>query len=111
MAHAFSLNRYPHMSKPSNIGLKNIKILRSGDFGPDTDNPLIITSGISSLGPNAIGDLVLLLINYDSFSDHDDPYGHRDFGTLKYLNNYIYFKIDTLDSSSHQITLMLSTEW
>ena len=98
------------------IGKKNEQMLRSGDFGPYSNNPMRATSGVLDLGTDAIGEITLMLMQYDDFNSEHDPFGNRDFGSLNLPSITdndpikIYFQIDQVENKNSQITLMLPSE-
>ena len=69
-------------------------------FGePVVSCKIMLTEGISSLSPE---DQILVCAKvrqFDDFSEHNNPYGERDFGALDHKGNKIFWKIDYYDPS------------
>ena len=70
----------------------NDRIRTSGDFGPGTDNPLLVTPGVEHLGPSIINTACLQCMAFDAFDDAQTP--HHDFGSVSIEKTEIWFKID-----------------
>lgn len=58
---------------------------------------LIQTPGISALPAADQSRIREKVETYNGFTDGDDPYGERDFGTIEHNGNRIYWKIDYYD--------------
>lgn len=95
------------------IADRNDQIRRSGLFGPDEQNPLIITPGVAQLGDDALGFLVLDFMHYDDFDPADDPSGHHDFGVLNVSDTTVWFKLDRVgeDPDARIVTFCLPSEF
>ena len=97
---------------PSSVGRRNDEIRQQGLFGPGQENALIITPGVSELGPLALDQLVVKLMQFDGWDVADDPHGDRDFGTLTLGDTRVFFKIDRHETvpDARIITLLLPAE-
>lgn len=51
-----------------------------------------ITSGVQ--GMEDLYGLLDAVRNFDSFDEHNDPYGEHDFGSLEWQEETIFWKID-----------------
>jgi Protein of unknown function (DUF3768) len=85
----------------------------------------VITTGIATLGDEAVARIVKTITVYDDFCQENDPYGEHDFGTFDADGHTIFFKIDYYDptitfhsddpadpSVTHRvITIMLAEEY
>jgi len=101
------------MTQQKTIKDRNDEIRKSGDFGPETRNPLLVTPGVMALGEDAIAALFAEIMTYDRFDEGDDPENMHDFGTLKSGDTDVWFKIDL--SPEHAdlriFTLLLPSEY
>jgi hypothetical protein len=59
----------------------------------------VITAGISALGPEAVARLVQTIAVFDDFCHANDPHEERDFGSFKFDEVNVLFKIDYFDKS------------
>lgn len=57
----------------------------------------VMTPGIMALGLEAVDRILKAIAVFDDFSDANDPYDERDFGSLKAEGHAIFFKIDYYD--------------
>jgi hypothetical protein len=101
-------------TKVLEIGYKNDRFRKSG-FG------VTITSGIQDL-PDIDG-LMAAIRDFDTFTEDNDPYGERDFGSLVWHSEKVFWKIDyynkalnawedpTLDQCQRVLTVMLAEEY
>lgn len=94
------------------VGRRNDEIRRQGLFGPGQDSPLMITPGVSELGPTALEQLVVKLMQFDAWDSDYDPFGDRDFGELTLGDTSIWFKFDPHPeiADARIITLLLPSE-
>ena len=81
----------------------------------------MMTPGISAMSDTIT--VVEAIRAYDSFSEDNDPYGERDFGSLEWSGEKVFWKIDyynpslqsycdPLDRSCIRIlTIMLASEY
>ncbi|MET4320313.1 DUF3768 domain-containing protein [Bradyrhizobium sp. RT5a] len=53
-----------------------------------------MTLGVAALGPDVAERIFEAITLYDSFCQDSDPYGERDFGSVKIEGHTIFFKID-----------------
>ena len=95
------------------IADQNDKIRKTGLFGPDEPNKLLISPGVADLGTDAMGVLVMEFMHFKKFNAEDDPSGHHDFGALEVSGIVVWFKIDTVDADmdARVITFCLPSEF
>lgn len=90
---------------------QNDAIRTSGDFGPDTANPLLLTPGVQALGSEAIARLYLAVMTFDAFNKDLDPTGAHDMGSLSVGDTEVWFRIDPAAKPDQRIfTLLLPEE-
>jgi hypothetical protein len=85
----------------------------------------IITAGIAALGPEAVERLVKTIAVFDGFCHANDPHSEHDFGSFRFDEVDVMFKIDYYDKdlkfhspdaadptvTERVITLMLAEEY
>lgn len=90
-----------------------------------TGGRLLITVGVSAMGPAHVAALLDKLREFEQFDEANDPYGEHDFGALDHDDKTFLWKIDyyapSLDSASADptdplqtvrvLTLMLAQEY
>jgi hypothetical protein len=59
----------------------------------------VITAGIAALGPEAVERLVKTIAVFDDFCHANDPHEEHDFGSFRFDEVEIIFKIDYYDKS------------
>lgn len=59
-----------------------------------TGGGAFMTVGVAALGPEMAERICEAIMLYDNFSRDSDPYGERDFGSIKIDGRTIFFKID-----------------
>jgi hypothetical protein len=59
----------------------------------------VITVGIAALGPEAVERLVKTIAVFDDFCTANDPHGEHDFGSFRFDEVDVIFKIDYFDKS------------
>jgi hypothetical protein len=59
----------------------------------------IITAGIAALGPEAVERLVKTIAVFDNFCHANDPHEEHDFGSFRFDDVDVIFKIDYYDKS------------
>jgi hypothetical protein len=59
----------------------------------------VITAGIAALGPEAVERLIKTIAVFDDFCHANDPHEEHDFGTFKFDEVDVIFKIDYYDKS------------
>jgi hypothetical protein len=59
----------------------------------------VITAGIAELGPQAVERLVKTIAVFDDFCHANDPHEEHDFGSFRFDNVDVIFKIDYYDKS------------
>jgi len=75
--------------KTERIRLLNDRFRRSG-IGGD----IFITTGIQSLGEEAMRDIASQVAQFDQFDHDNDPHGEHDFGAFDHGGQRIFWKID-----------------
>lgn len=58
---------------------------------------LIQTSGICALAPEAQSAIREKVERFDAFTEDNNPYGERDFGSFHHDDHLVFFKIDYYD--------------
>ncbi|MBX3581656.1 MAG: DUF3768 domain-containing protein [Rhizobiaceae bacterium] len=58
---------------------------------------IVITAGISALGPSAVRDIIAAVTAFDRFSPENDPYGEHDCAVMAVVGIKIIWKIDYYD--------------
>ncbi len=85
----------------------------------------MITTGVQALGPIRVAELCRQVIQFEAFTEDNDPYGEHDFGSIKDRGQTFFWKIDTYDKrleygspdptdpkvTSRVLTLMLAEEY
>jgi hypothetical protein len=90
---------------------KNDSIRENGNFGPGTENPLLVTPGVQALGDEAIATLYTDIMTYDNFSEAIDPDGNHDMGVLSFNDIEVWFRIDQTENPDVRLfTLFLPEE-
>ena len=59
----------------------------------------VITTGIAALGPEAVARLVKTIAVFDDFCHANDPHEEHDFGSFRFDEVDVIFKIDYFDKS------------
>ena len=92
----------------------------------DTSNEIVLTQGImDSFNDGEITTLFQDIKTFDTFTEDNDPYKERDFGSLKAKGRSIFWKIDYYDNNleyhspdntnpevtKRVMTVMLSSEY
>lgn len=69
-------------------------------FGvPEIQGRYLMTNGIVKLGPFAQIEIASKVREFNDFSEDNDPYKEHDFGSIRYNDNKIFWKIDYYDES------------
>ena len=90
-----------------------------------TGGRVMMTPGISELGPIKLLAIIDLVRSYSAFDDGNDPYGEHDFGAFRIVAERLLWKIDyydlTLTAGSPDpadstvtcrvLTIMRASEW
>lgn len=58
---------------------------------------IMMTRGIQALGQMAVNKIIAQIRAFDAFTEDNDPYGERDFGSIVVDGNKIFWKIDAYD--------------
>jgi Protein of unknown function (DUF3768) len=97
------------------------KVAKLNDAFRRSGNRIVVTSGVQVL--NDLSGLIDEIRWFDDFSEDNDPYGERDFGTVYWCGQKIFWKIDYYDQRleygagplSHEcqrvMTVMLASEY
>ena len=97
-------------------------------FDPTVPGKRLITAGIAGLLTQLdvpMETLVQQLVQFDDFTDANDPHGERDFGVIEFHGEKLFWKIDAFNPSysmgsdnpadlakTHRVlTIMLASEW
>ena len=86
---------------------------------------VMVTTGVSALGPGFLEAALAAVATYDRFDRDDDPYGEHDFGALTIAGVGLFWTIsyysadlsgaspDPADPSvtTRVLTIMLTSEW
>jgi Protein of unknown function (DUF3768) len=59
----------------------------------------VITAGIAALGPEAVARLVKTIAVFDDFCHANDPHEEHDFGSFRFDDVDVMFKIDYFDKT------------
>lgn len=95
------------------------------DLGDASLGLVVVTSGIRSLGPEALRAILIRVRDFDAFDEGNDPHREHDFGAFEFEADSIFWKIDcynrTLDAGSEDpasvtdtkrvLTIMLANEY
>jgi hypothetical protein len=60
---------------------------------------MLLTPGVSALGPTFLSDVCVAMAAFAAFDDANDPYGEHDFGALEVAGQRVFWKIDYYDRS------------
>ena len=60
---------------------------------------VMLTSGVRSLGSQAVSHILTAVRQFADFSADNDPYGEHDFGSFSHAGQKIFWKIDYYDQS------------
>lgn len=63
-----------------------------GNIG--VSNRMLITKGVSALGPNEMEHVIKKVTAFDDFSEDNDPWSEHDFGAFDHDGERIFWKID-----------------
>ena len=86
---------------------------------------LMVTRGIADHGDDFLHRAVAAVQAFDSFTEHNDPFGEHDFGAFDLDGEKIFWKIDCYDTArkygspnpgnpavTHRVlTIMLASEY
>lgn len=103
------------------IAKLNDAFRKSGGLG----GRFMITAGVEALGPIRVAELCREVIQFDDFTQENDPYGEHDFGSIEYGGQKFFWKIDAYDKAlefgspdpadpavtTRVLTLMLAEEY
>ncbi|ANU08695.1 DUF3768 domain-containing protein [Paraurantiacibacter namhicola] len=60
---------------------------------------LFVTPGVIDLANGALPDIVVMVSEFDEFTEENDPHGEHDFGAFTYRGEKLFWKIDYYDRS------------
>ena len=60
---------------------------------------ILMTSGVTSLGPEKVARIWEIVAKFDAFTEDNDPHGEHDFGAFEFEGTSVLWKIDYYDSS------------
>lgn len=60
---------------------------------------IVLTSGISALGPSTVRDIISTITAFDGFTPENDPYGEHDCAVMTVSEIKVIWKIDYYDLS------------
>ncbi len=86
---------------------------------------VLLTKGVNALGYETVLEVAEAVKSFDAFTEHNDPHGERDFGSVEVQGEKIFWKIDPYDLSkqygspdpsdpavTHRVlTIMLASEY
>jgi hypothetical protein len=115
----------PEFNMPHNEKTLRIRALNDALRTTLKGGKIMLTAGVSALGPPHVTGLIDELRKYARFDEGDDPYGEHDFGAFDHEGQQFFWKIDYYDLSlsSHSedasdpaktvrvLTLMLAGEY
>ena len=58
---------------------------------------VMLTAGINALPADDVAEILSRVRNFNDFTTANDPYSERDFGSLNYKGQRIFWKIDYYD--------------
>jgi len=70
------------------------KIAALNDAARSNAANYMATRGIMSLDEIVISEIFVAVQNFDKFTEDNDPYGERDFGSFAVAGNKVLWKID-----------------
>ncbi len=76
-----------------------IRRLNDGFRTSSRGGRILITSGVQSLGSEAVQRILLSVRDYDQFSPENDPHHEHDFGSFTSAGHRICWKIDYYDTT------------
>ena len=86
---------------------------------------VMVTTGVSALGPRCLEAALAAVAAYDRFDRDNDPYGEHDFGSLLVAGVPVLFKVDYYNAdlsggspdpadpsvTTRVLTIMMAHEW
>jgi hypothetical protein len=64
---------------------------------PQANGQLVVTSGVQSLGKEAIRSVLSALRTFNDFTEENDPHHEHDFGSFEAAGHKFFWKIDYYD--------------
>lgn len=83
--------------------------------GSHAQDRAVYTQGIAALGPVYVAEAMMRVRTFDTFTEDNDPWHERDFGTFELsTGDKCFWKID--DYNGHDgircvLTILLASEW
>ena len=121
---ALALHTFPCYSRVAGESMEHMKKVKIRELNDDFRKRLsgkgqfFITSGVGALPINELHDLVTKMVEFDDFTERNDPYGEHDFGVIKLGKETYYWKIDyyapdmlhgSEDPSNEELTVRVLT--
>lgn len=63
---------------------------------------IMTTSGISALGAEAVGNILIAIAGFDAFTPANDPYDEHDCAVMEIQGHHVLWKIDYYDETLSQ---------
>ena len=82
----------------ANATSKKIAALNDALRQRGTGGRIMLTQGVQALGKAVVNDIIAKVRNFDTFTADNDPYGERDFGSIKHDGLKVLWKIDYYDN-------------
>jgi len=60
---------------------------------------ILMTSGVTALGPEKVARISELVAKFDAFTEDNDPHGEHDFGSFEFEGASVLWKIDYYDAN------------
>ena len=77
--------------------MTDIKTLNDAFRKTFTGGRVILTAGINALPADDVAEILSRVRSFNDFTTANDPYSERDFGSLDYKRQRIFWKIDYYD--------------
>lgn len=101
------------------------QLAASGDLRAAASGKFVMTQVVAALDQEQLGELLVLVRDYDQFTPDNDPYGEHDFGSIEYEGEKYFWKMDYYDlnyefgseepanpaATKRVLTLMLASEY
>jgi hypothetical protein len=87
----------PEFNMPYNVKTLRIRALNDALRTTLKGGKIMLTAGVTALGPTHVSHLVDILREYARFDEGDDPYGEHDFGAFDHHGQKFFWKIDYYD--------------
>jgi Protein of unknown function (DUF3768) len=77
--------------------IRNLNDALRADLSDASLGLVVVTSGVRSLGHEAVQAILRQVGDFDQFEEANDPYQEHDFGAFEYGADSIFWKIDYYD--------------